>query len=240
MDLWAGDRLRLGGCLFGGEYSGQVREEPGDGQLGDTLQGTWLREQVAGAGNDLQPGLAGQPLQGSTVERQHGTVAAADHQQRGRPHPTEDVPSQVGSPATGDHRSHRGRPVGSHQQSRPGAGACPKQADGQAAGAPLGSQPVQRGGEPAGQQLDVEAQATAGALGRLLLGGQQIQQQGGQARPLKLGGNQAVAGAQPAAAAPVGEQHHALGGGRYGQVGGQPHPAGGHAHALLHRGVTST
>jgi hypothetical protein len=115
----------------------------------------------------------------------------------------------------------------------------PQQADGQADGAPLGSQPVQRGGEPAGQQLDVEAQATAGTLGRLLLAGQQIQQQGGQAGLLELGGNQAVAGAQPAAAAPVGEQHHALGGGRYGQVGGQPHPAGGHAHALLHRGVTS-
>jgi hypothetical protein len=74
--------------------------------------------------------------------------------------------------------------------------------------------PVQRGSQPAGQQLDVEAEATAGALGRLLLGGQQIQQQGGQAGLLELGGNQAVAGAESAAAAPVGEQHHALGCGR--------------------------
>jgi hypothetical protein len=103
----------------------------------------------------------------------------------------------------------------------------PKQADGQGGGGAVGGQPVQRGGEPAGQQLDVEAQATAGPFGRLLLGGQQIEQEGGQARPLEHGGHQAVAGAQPAAAAPVGEQHHALGGGRYGQVGGQPHPAGG-------------
>jgi len=106
-----------------------VGEEPADGQLGHALQGPWLREQVAGAGHDLQPGPAGQPSRAA------------------RSAPT---------------RSGRGRPVGRHPQRRPGAGACPKQADSQAAGAPLGGQPVQRDGEPAGQQLDVKAQAAAG------------------------------------------------------------------------------
>jgi hypothetical protein len=112
---------------------GRDRLGPGGGRLGGGSPVRWARNQATAssatrsrapapgtggwrrarppAGHDLRPGPAGQHLLGGPIERRHGP-AAADHQQRGRPDPTQDGPSQVGSPATKDHRRHRGRPVG--------------------------------------------------------------------------------------------------------------------------------
>ena len=63
--------------MLGGDLPGQVRQKPGDGQLGDALQGTWLREQVAGAGHDLQPRPAGQPPDAGTCPKQADVQATS-------------------------------------------------------------------------------------------------------------------------------------------------------------------
>src|SRR5829696_1749555 len=167
-----------------GPSDGEPAGEPGDGQLGHLFQGPWLLEQVTGARDDLQARLAAEPVQGGPVELQHLGVESADDQQGGRQHASQGGPGQEGGA---------------------GAGAGTEQANGQTGGPLLCGQPVGGGPQPPGQQLNVEAESAAGAVGGFLFEGEQVEQEGGQAGPAERGGDLPVAGAVAAAAAAVGE-----------------------------------
>jgi hypothetical protein len=69
----------------------------------------------------------------------------------------------------------------------------------------LCGQPVGGGQQAPGQQLDVEAESAAGAVGGFLFEGEQVEQEGGEAGAAKGGCHLPVAGAVTAAAAAVGE-----------------------------------
>src|SRR5206468_6369239 len=70
--------------------------------------------------------------------------------------------------------------------------------------------PVDGTDETLGEQPDVEAQLPRAGVDRLLLGGEQIDEERPQAALLQLLGDEAVPRAVAAGAAPVREEHHAL------------------------------
>ena len=142
-------------------------------------------------------------------------IAAADDEQRGRPHRGELRPGQVRAAAAGDDRRDRHPRVGgSRPQCRGCARARPEVAQRDAAGGGMPAQPASDAGQPRRQQPHVEH---AGAA-EFLLGREQVGQQRAQASLVQGGGDQPVAGAAPAAAAAKGEDDRPGGPVRDGQV----------------------
>jgi hypothetical protein len=101
--------------------------------------------------------------------------------------------------------------------------------------AEAGGQPVDGTDQAAGEQPDVEAEFAAAQVELLLLGGEQVHQQGAEAGPLQVLGDAPVARTVAAAAAAVREQHDpvAVRGSR--QVAVERHPADGDPDGLLRR-----
>jgi len=89
-----------------------VAGEPADCQFSHLFRCPWLLEQAGGTGNDGQLVLARQLLPGLAVQVEDGFIAAADDEQRGRPHRGELRPGQVGPAAAGDDRRDRHPRVG--------------------------------------------------------------------------------------------------------------------------------
>src|SRR5262249_51825664 len=205
--------------------SQQVTGEPVQGQPGDLLQRARLLEQVRGARNDLQPGLATQLLHGGAVELDDCRVELPDDEQGRLADRAQAAAGEVGAAAAGDDRGHRAGPGRGRDQRRRGAGARAEQPDREAWGGVVTGQPVGQGGDPQPEHADVEPELTGPLVDLLLRRGEQVGQDGGQAGALELAGHVSVARAVAAAAAALREQHHSarrLGGH---QVGGQRHAA---------------
>jgi len=98
--------------------------------------------------------------------------------------------------------------AGRGNQRRRRAAAGPEQADRQSAGALIRVQPIDRGQHAVGQQADVEAQVARDPVDCLLVAGQKIEQEGGVAVLPQTRGDEAVARAEPAAAAAMRERDH--------------------------------
>ena len=137
------------------------------------------------------------------VEVQDHLVVPADDEQRGRGHGGEPGPGEVGTAAAGYHGRDAGAGLGGRPQRRRGAGAGAEVADGGVCRARLAAQPAGHRGQPPGEQADVEHVGPV----ELLLGGEQVEQQRAQPGAVQDGGDMPVAGAVPAAAAAVGEDH---------------------------------
>src|SRR5215831_14210050 len=180
----------------------QVLAEPADRQVGHLVEGSGFLEQVARAGH--HPDLAGarQPAAGHLVPLGDPGVAAADDQQHRRADLLECRPGQVRAAAAGDHGAdtpgaRRGRGQGGGR-----SGASPKQPQRQACGL-RGVKPVDRAGQPPGEQADVEPERGGLRVGPFLTGGQQVQQQRAEPCAVQAGGDRAVARALPGASAAV-------------------------------------
>ena len=214
---------------------GEVLEEEVAGQVGHPLQGAGLLEEVGGAG-DHHHARVRQLLLGLPVELQHGLVAAPDDQQRGRAYPGELRAREVGPPAPRDDGRHPQPRVRCRAQGgrRPGARAEEAERQGPAAG--LALQPLAGRDETAGQEVDVEHQVSVGVL----VAGEQVEEQGAEPRLAQHPGDPPVAGAQPAAPAPVGEGHQAQGPGRHVEDGLERPVGAGHRDVYLGRGPGGT
>src|SRR5262249_8954428 len=103
------------------------------------------------------------------------------------------------------------RPLGSGDEGRGAARAGAEVADAELIGVLVLGEPIGGMGQSASEQTDVEAQAgRLGVLG-LLLGGEAIHQEGGDATVEQRLSNGAVTRAAPAAAAAVSEDDYAIG-----------------------------
>ncbi len=210
------------------------------GRLGDLAERARLLEQVGGAGHDMEGVRDVQPPGRLLVEPQHLLVPAAHDQQHRGPDGFQGVARQVGPAAAGDDRRHSARPLGGGDQGRARAGAGAEQDDGQVAGAGRPGKPVDGGHQPATQQGDVEAEFGGDHVQPFLLLGEQVDQQGAESGGAQTGGDLAVAGTVPGAAAAVREQHDRPGAGRHDQITGEPGATGGQGDRLgVHRGASS-
>ena len=143
------------------------------------------------------------------VQHQHRIVVAADDQHGRRRHFLERLPSKIGPPASGHDSTHQiGPPRRGHERGG-GAGAGAEQPDRQMFQRGLCGGPLHGGDQPIGEQANVETQLPCLVVEVFLLGGEQIHQQRRKVRLLQDPGNELVAVAVTAAAAPVREQHEA-------------------------------
>src|SRR5205085_12166648 len=93
----------------------------------------------------------------------------------------------------------------------------------------LAEYPFGRVHEPAREELDVEAQVCAVAVLRLLVRGQQVEEQRADTRITQAGGDLAIARAVASAAATVCEEYEGVAGAHLTQVALQGDAAGGNA-----------
>jgi len=107
------------------------------------------------------------------------------------------------SAAAGHHGGDAGAGLSRCPQHRRGAGAGPEVADSGLGRARLGAQPSGDLGQALAQQADIEHVGPVD----FLLGGEQVEKERGQAGIVQDAGDIPVAGAVPAAAAAVGEDH---------------------------------
>src|SRR5205814_2636766 len=96
-------------------------------------------------------------------------------------------------------------------ESGPAAGARPEEANAQVARVRPGGEPLRGADEPIGEQADIEAQMARPFVDRFLLGSEQIDEQRAEAALAQDLGDVAVARAEAAAAAPMGEENDAHG-----------------------------
>src|SRR5450830_65428 len=139
------------------------------------------------------------------VELEHHLVGAA-HDQQGRCCDVSEAWSgQVRTTATRHDRRDRRARLGRRPQRRSRSRARTEVADPAGRAVRPGAEPPGRCGQSLREQLDVE---DVGA-GELFLGTEQVEEEGAQAGALQHRGDEPVARAVAAAAAPVGEQHDA-------------------------------
>ena len=131
--------------------------------------------------------------------------------------------SEIGAAAPGDHGAHARQSERGRHERGGGAGAGPEEADREVAGGGVVGQPVDDAGQAAGEQVDIEAQRAGAEVDRLLVGGEQVDQEGGEAGLAQHAGDEAVAGAEAATAAAVGEEDDAGGVGGPAEGARQPH-----------------
>src|SRR5258707_9085038 len=203
----------------------QVTGEPVPGQPGALLERAWFFEQVRGIWNDLQPRLTAQLLHRLVVELDDHRVEFPDDEQGRLGYRAQVLAGEVWAAAAGDDCRHRAGPRGGCDKSRRGAGAGAEEPGRQARGGPVGGQPVGQGGDPEREHADVESELAGPRVELLLRWGEQVGQNGGQARALQFAGHVAVARAVAAAAAAVREQHRAPRPLGYHQGGVQRHAA---------------
>src|SRR5258708_4450629 len=184
----------------------QVTGEPVPGQPGDLLKRPWFLDQGGGTWIDLQPRLPAQLLHRLAVELDDHRVESPDDEQGRLGYRAQVLAGEVGAAAAGDDRRHRAGPLGGRDQRRRGAGAGAEEPDRQARGGPVGGQPVGQGGDPEREHADVEPELAGPRVELLLRRGEQVGQNGGQARALQFAGHVAVARAV-AAAAPARREH---------------------------------
>ncbi len=167
---------------------------------------------MGGAGDDLQIATGVHQRLRLAIELDDGGVEATHDQQRGAFHPFQGVTRQVRTAAARDDcpdRLWRGR-GGPQGSGRAGAGA--EQALRQGCQGGLCRRPLAGLDQPPAEQLDVEAVG----VGPVLLLGQEVEHQGGQAAVLQGASDLVIAGAQAAAAAAMREDDQSDG--RPGQV----------------------
>jgi hypothetical protein len=133
-------------------------------------------------------------------------VRAPDDEERRRPHARQRGAGEVRPPAPGDDGADVGGTGGGGDEGGGGAGAGAEEADRERGGGPAG-EPVDRRDQAPGEQADVEAEMTGAPIGLLLGGGQQVEEQGRDARLVQRRRHPPVAGAVTARSAAVGEEH---------------------------------
>ena len=148
-------------------------------RCGDLLERARLLEQVRRPGDDLEARRAGHLREGVPVEPEDDVVVAAHEEQRRRGHERERLAGHVRAPAARDDggdvpRRDRGGP-----QRRRRARAGAEVAHAQAGQVRSRGDEAARGEQPPRQQLDVEAR---GGI-RVLLLGEQVEQERGEAAP---------------------------------------------------------
>ena len=97
----------------------------------------------------------------------------------------------------------------------------------------MAGEPVRGPDESLGEQRDIETQVRRLQIDRLLSRGEKVDEQRGQLRLVEQACHQPIAGAMPAAAAPVSEQHDAPGALGQAQIALEDHRPGQDADRLL-------
>ena len=209
--------------------SSEVAEEPVSGVPGGGLERARLLEEMRGARHHHQLTLAAQLPSRQLVQLQHLVVAPTDDQQRRGSHRAETRAGQVGSPAARHHGSDLRPGVGSCVQGGGGTRARTEEADRELAEVGLADDRTGDLHEPTSEQFDVEHVGAVSLLG----GGEQVEQQGGQPRPVEDRRDVAVAGTVTAAPAAVREDHDARGVGRHREMPAEHGTADIDAHLLV-------
>ncbi|HET9128525.1 MAG TPA: hypothetical protein VFN73_10625 [Propionibacteriaceae bacterium] len=182
-------------------------EEPVPRELGGAHQRARLLEQVGRTGHDGQPRLAAQHRLRLAVQPEHQPVPASDDEQGRRADGAEALGGEIRAATAGHDGGDRAVRLGRRPQRGRRAGARAEVAEPHQRQAGLPVQPPGGGREPLGQQPDVEdVRAVA-----LLLGGEQVEEEGAEAGRAEDVRDEPVAGAEPAAAAAVGEDDDRVG-----------------------------
>ncbi len=137
---------------------------------------------------------------------------------------------QVDAPPARDHCRDVGWAGSRGGERRGRTGARTEQADAQLAQLCIAAQLIDHARQALAEQGDVEAQLAGDLVDGLLVLGQQVEQQGGQAHFVEAARHALVAWAVPAAAAAVHEDHQSTRRSRHAQVAVQAGLAEGEAH----------
>ena len=102
---------------------------PSQRQPSHFFQCAWLGEEVGCAGDDCQPLLALERVEGGPVELQDGFVGPAHNQQRGSPHSSQHWCGEVGAAAPGHNGAYCSRALCRRDEGGGRAGAGTEKPD---------------------------------------------------------------------------------------------------------------
>ena len=132
-------------------------------------------------------------------------VVSADNKQRRSPNVHQSRAGQIGTAASRDNRAHHIEADSRRHQCGSGAGTGTEVTDPKLLRIGEFREPVSRGHEPFGEQLDIEAQLCRTRVDYFLVQRQQVNQQGCQFRLVEQASDITIARTVPAAAAAVGK-----------------------------------
>src|SRR5438132_848394 len=170
-------RLAVLGVRIENHPSAQVALEPVASQTGHRLQRAGLLEEVSCAGHDDDFTRRSHPLVGLLIHLNYRLVIPADNEERGSFYVRECRAGQIGASAA---RDDCGNPIGQAgrgNQRRAGSGAGPEKTHFESLRCLLAGQPLHRGDQAIGQQLDVESQMRGSGVDELLFLREQIEKQ---------------------------------------------------------------
>ena len=190
---------------------------------------------MARARHDRQVATVGQVAEQRFVELTHLDVRAADDKQDGRAHVREQRTGQVGPTAARHHRQDAAGALARGRQRGRRSGARAEQAARQPPGPLAGPvEPVHGQCQPPREHRYVKPQLAGERVPAFLVGREQVEQQGAEARRVKAGRHRLVPWRVPGTAAAVGEQHEPVRVVRNGQVARQRDAIGLDRHLPAH------
>src|SRR5258706_1924282 len=189
----------------------KVSGEPLDGELGDALERARLPERMARMRHDRELARAAQLRVGEPVEAEHRVVFFADDEERGRGHVAERRAGQVRPAAARNDGADALLQARGGDEGRGAPGTRAEISDRSDARFGLREDPVRRALEPGGEEIDVEPQMAGMAIGVLLFGGEQVEEERTEAGLLDDAGDLLVARAVAAAAAAMREEDERAG-----------------------------
>ena len=167
--------------IVGRHGCAEVHHEPVTGKLRDAFQRAWLFEEVGGTRDDLDAKLRGHDVRGLLVEIDDDLIERADDEQRRSTHLGERRAGQIGTSSAGHDRADSIRPLGGRDECSRGTRAGSEAPDRKTLGVVFGLDPVEGVDETVGEQADVEAQVASPHVDPLLLFGEEVHEEGGQA-----------------------------------------------------------